>query len=845
MKKNILFIKFCFCFFCFFACNKVIYAFPEELTSINIVPANTHNDGTGQSNSICVYSKDNITRQSTNCKGTMWKSNYKKASASDGNTYMAICTNQSATSPAGKGVSCTRDTSMSDANKAGIASILKNAGSFGLTSNGKCVTDGEGSDGCKNQNFVKATITITKFLNRLLLEGDCSIGNICESSWLEAATTARTNVQNAIDAKNNKTFVSIGNVTHTEDDTAFYLTIPVTSSYNFQITSVTHGELLADGRYKILKSSLSEGENSITIEASASYSFDIAENYVCDKYQSITINKIETKKIEDTTRKPIKLSKTSKGTIKLKKVNTAGTEIIGKDVGIELYNGHGCDQANINDSIKTFQSGREISLDAGNYSIKEITPPTGYDTDNACHNFIMQAGKKSEDLVITNVSTCVSDVMDLIDNNQANDRSERIRIYKKYNTNINSINNLKFTNLLNFNLEYVTGADKEAFANSVCSKANCSNNDLDFHCLYAKTTLSNFDENNLACYTSTIDQNNNTGFCQTTFLFQGGSSGMPVEAGGYYFLNTHPVKNGQFVFKSDYIGTAELEQKCYFATNLNVDKIDAGVYDDYVQRVGFDMKEVSKEENQNEDLILKRIGTNAFRGDLSINYIMDEVYVERISGKRCSQEQIEADKSSVVKKCRNLGRGLISNFEDGNFSKAHEFSINNDGGTYIPIQFSVSLNSSIFVNNNNNVWWGKGTCVYPIKPEVITYDDKPNGELKIEFRTIDTNNPFNRNTRSNWGDGTNKSKNNKTVKEYITNSDVNNSYNRTGEGSLYTNQTDGTKRIILTPQLVQQIREYNKSNPYDDYTVYTEEDESGKTKTSTSFFDYIGLTKVQ
>ena len=131
---------------------------------------------------------------------------------------------------------------------------------------------------------------------------------------------------------------------------------------------------------------------------------------------------------------------------------------------------------------------------------------------------------------------------------------------------------------------------------------------------------------------------------------------------------------------------------------------------------------------------------------------------------------------------------------------------------------------------------------YKTKKEVIKYEKSDNGTLEIEFRTIDTNNPFNRNTKSNWSGTTNSSTNNK-VQQYITNSDVNNSYNRTGQGSLY--QIGTTGKIVLTPSLIQSIREYNETYTYDDYTVYTTTDENGNKTISTSFFDYIGLTKVQ
>ena len=74
-----------------------------------------------------------------------------------------------------------------------------------------------------------------------------------------------------------------------------------------------------------------------------------------------------------------------------------------------------------------------------------------------------------------------------------------------------------------------------------------------------------------------------------------------------------------------------------------------------------------------------------------------------------------------------------------------------------------------------------------------------------------------RDTNSNWCDGSNCSSDNNIVQTYI--KDRNNSYNITGEGSWYTNQTSGKPRIVLTPDTIKEIREYNKNHKYDDYEL--------------------------
>ena len=97
---------------------------------------------------------------------------------------------------------------------------------------------------------------------------------------------------------------------------------------------------------------------------------------------------------------------------------------------------------------------------------------------------------------------------------------------------------------------------------------------------------------------------------------------------------------------------------------------------------------------------------------------------------------------------------------------------------------------------------------------MIKYNNNDNGKLDLEFRIIDTNEPFNRNTMSNWSDGTDNSKNNNSVEKYILN--ATNSYGiKKGE----TVKQPPKYTIILTPDIIQKIRDHNAIFPYDNYEL--------------------------
>ena len=149
-----------------------------------------------------------------------------------------------------------------------------------------------------------------------------------------------------------------------------------------------------------------------------------------------------------------------------------------------------------------------------------------------------------------------------------------------------------------------------------------------------------------------------------------------------------------------------------------------------------------------------------------------------------------------------------------------KFNVKDFGNVY----FSVKLNTFIFTEKDkksidigmisSKEIESKGTCKYEIKEEIV---DCPSGdcELNLEFRIINTKNPFpgksgnGRLVGSNWCQEDDCSNTNDTVEEVII--DANNSYNKKKTSAKYT--------INLTPSDILDIRKYNKTNAYDDYTI--------------------------
>ena len=119
--------------------------------------------------------------------------------------------------------------------------------------------------------------------------------------------------------------------------------------------------------------------------------------------------------------------------------------------------------------------------------------------------------------------------------------------------------------------------------------------------------------------------------------------------------------------------------------------------------------------------------------------------------------------------------------------------------------------------------YGKWQCEFTVYSKLIPDPNNPDGGgnglggIRVVYRTIDLVDPFpdidgsKRNTGSNWcGTDGNCSYDNSTVKAYINNNRGVSDYDIYSGEPMYT--------FILTPSIIKEIRKYNSTNSYAEYT---------------------------
>lgn len=649
-----------------------------------------------------------------------------------------------------------------------------------------------------NSAYIDVELAISRFLSQIGDGGDGSINKAYNIDWVNTAVTIRNNVNYAI----NNISVSIGSVSTSQDENNYYLSIPITySNANGSYVSVSKGGTTYSkigNNYVIPKNTLSEGNNTINISATATYSDWQARQYNCGgDRQPVTPNYREwTQLANRTATKSINLVKESKGNIQIKIFdNTTKKQIINpnRQAKFQVYSGTDC-SGNKEGDVMTTSSGvtTASNLKPGIYSVEEIEHPSGYvESSNKC---------VAESVNVTSGKTELVDVYYKRDCEVELENSDRsvqslIDLYTKFN----------LKGLLNF---------KEPS----CSNPTCNKNDLNdnLSCLEGNNNLNtDFNENNLSCYDEKIDENGSLGFCLNTFnlvnklntsTFYNKSGQFLIkresdEEGNYYQLynnNLEPIK-----IPGNYIASSTTNRICYIYNKENYD-----AYDNVENSSIFfgdndgDTKadELKFESSRNlKDPIDVNEYFRKYEYEETKNYLLNPVYLKRLTGKYSSEVATDTMQIPVY--------GILSNFNTTN--------------GIIP-----------FTLKYGNDEYSPDSCVYQTKEEIITYDEVKNGELKLEFRQINTSNPFpgkSGNTRkigSNWCETdsngnviscSSNSDDNNLINDVIINR--NNSYNKNKEDKpLY--------KIELTPSLINRIRGYNKEHSYDEYNV--ECDEKGK-----------------
>lgn len=365
---------------------------------------------------------------------------------------------------------------------------------------------------------------------------------------------------------------------------------------------------------------------------------------------------------------------------------------------------------------------------------------------------------------------------------ESNNRYERIKLYKEYQDQDQDYNNL-----LNFAIteaeEACTGYEPE--------------NDVDIDCLTAEYLNDDFNENNLSAYDTIIDFGGNIAYCANLFNLSSEytdtfNSGLSAIAGNPLFQTTTPKAV-----------TMTSKMKCYlYGEDLSEPSVD---------RIGD--QELSKKVEliyQNDDVITKgniRVNNSpvtystkdgydyySFEKEMEEIYNFKKINFEILTGKNLLDTSYPIINTEYY--------GIVSKFTDVTENGKMDFKITYKGKEKTASCPYITEDGSLILNN----------------------------KIQLEFRTIDTKNPFlgrlGNNTRevgSNWCETdeegniiscSGNSEENKTIKNNITNK--NNSYNKTNEGVKY--------KITLTPSTIKNIRDHNKETSYDDINLKCEND---------------------
>ena len=513
------------------------------------------------------------------------------------------------------------------------------------------------------------------------------------------------------------------------------------------------------------------------------------------------------------------------GSIKITKTNSvSGKTITSAPATFSLYSNGNCSGTPKTTNLKTSNGILTISgLSAGTYSLRETAAPNGYispASDNCIQNITVTVGR-TVSRTVTNGPTCATELSDL---GAGRTKAQLVNLWKKYPNN---------TNLLNFSNPSCSPATN-CFDPTCPTGTNCPEGPNN-SCLNAAYSPA-FNENNWSCYTSTVDVGGKTGFCASTFKLSPSSSYKPslVKAGQLYFN----VENGVLLQGS-------FGQQCYFAEDVTGEIPSTKRISDYLVGVKLSRNEENCQEdceynlNMQDDSIIKlnRNSGTSFSFDSNVNYLIDEVYVENVSGK---------PSISSCDTCKLLGYGILSKL--------------NTGGTN-SFTFSMKLDLEGSKNDKNF----SSICTYNSDLEVVKNDD-----LQLEFRNVQVYNPFpgksgkTRTPGYNWridsldinGDSIFDSTDYDLIKslihsnlDYLDKYDINkdgktddrdleilNKYLINGE-DLYaktvlentvnsygiipsTGRSSSPKYVIrLTSKDILDIRRDNKSKPYDDYDL--------------------------
>lgn len=429
----------------------------------------------------------------------------------------------------------------------------------------------------------------------------------------------------------------------------------------------------------------------------------------------------------------------------------------------QIYKGSNCSGTKQGGEINTSSGIKQVNLNVGTYSIKEIEHPSGYvaSTDKCVKKNVSITSGKTSEAKIYYEPTCQVEL-----ENSDKTVVSLMNLYNKY----------KSRGLLNFNNPTCSNNKDD-----LCEIIKLKNNNLG--CLIGANKLNTiFDENNLSCYDEIVSSDSGSiGFCINNFNLVSNLG-----------TNNFSAKAGQFLIKkskSESIATTTTQRICYIYNknlyssyaNVKDNKISFGDNND--DGKADELKNYQESISQNINLEVNQY-FRKYIYEKNKNYYLNEVYLENMTGKYSSIKSNNTTQIPIY--------GVLAKFKQAE--------------SFIP--FELIYGDKKYTSEE---------CKYETTEQIITYNEKATGKLDLEFRIIDIKEPFNRNTNSNWcGEGTDPcNKNNTTVQTII--KERNNSYNSLNKKPMYS--------IELRPDDIKKIRKYNKDNKYNYYQMINVDDD--------------------
>lgn len=463
------------------------------------------------------------------------------------------------------------------------------------------------------------------------------------------------------------------------------------------------------------------------------------------------------------------------GYIEIRKYKEGTTSLITSDSAtFEIYNGENCN-GTIVDTVNTSSGiAKTTSLSSGVYSIKEKKVP-GEDkgdkkpyvvpSDRCVVKSVSVSLSSTIPVSIYNTPTCTTKL------NELGENPTIIQLLSLYNEYPN------FNNLLNF--------ENPSCSIKKCSSSTESKEALITNCLTATGETSTFTEKDLSCYDEKYSDYTGfyNGFCKNTFDLKNnlGVNKFYANAGQFlihktseniykiYDENLNPVE-----VNSKYLATAILKKECYIlndsTTFVNEELPTINLYfNDENQELAYDKID-------NTPSVGYKDNFTKYTYSSRYNYKLNDIYLEKLTGK------VFKEKSDLT---TDAIEAISSNF------------IAKEGNIYFNL-----------VYNGKSAKPDSDYCTYSTKHRIVKDDN-----LDLELRLIDTKNPFNRKTKTNWCDDNDCSKDNNIVKKYIINSI--NSYGLDKDG----NKQEPIYKIILDADSIKTIRKYNEVNQYNYYKL--------------------------